>query len=171
MFQLHGGFTETGGDRCHFHGAVANRCRSIPQCFITCDVCFLFGRTGSGSPLHPGNLHPQQALAFPFRCHFNLFSLSLSFQISQIIAAIAVKLAFVDLHDPVYYAVQKITVVSDHDQGAFCIFQKGFQPFRHSAVEMVCRLVQDQNIRGSQKSADQSDPFALAAGKLCNILV
>ena len=78
----------------------------------------LLGGTGPGAPLDPRDFPAQDglALARPGLCH--LQPLRLQPQERLITSLIAVELSLVQFHNPVYHAVQEITVMGNHEKGA-----------------------------------------------------
>ena len=105
MFQLDGRFSEAGRDGSHLYGVVPYRSLGVAECFVAGDVCLLLCGTCSGTALHPCNLHAQKTLTLALGCHFNLLTLGFALEITEVIAAVAVQLALVDLHDTVDDAV------------------------------------------------------------------
>ena len=67
--------------------------------------------------------------------------------------------------------VEKVTVVRDHQQRQFRPREILFQPACHLQVEMVCRLVEDQQVRFRNQRIGQRDPFGLAAREIFCLLV
>ena len=55
----------------------------------------------------------------------------------------------------IHHLIQKETVMGYEDNGMFIGFHIFFQPFHRGDVQMIGRLIQQQNIRLLQKKADQ----------------
>ena len=129
-------------------------------------MSFLLGGSGSGSPLHPLQLNTQDILIFLIGCQFHIFPGSLCLQKSFKIRLIVIKFTFVNLYDPVADPIQKIPVVGHHHQCSFTPDQRLFQPQDHIAVQMVGRLIQQQNIAGCHQCCSQCHFLFLSAGQM-----
>ena len=60
-------------------------------------------------------------------------------------------------------------VVADQDEGGSRVLQFVFQPLDRHEIEMVRRLVEQQDVRLRRQDARQRRPSRLAAGKLCRV--
>ena len=67
--------------------------------------------------------------------------------------------------------IQKITVVCHHQQTQLGTFQITFKPLYHFQVEMIGRLVQNQQIRFGNQHIGQGHPFKLPARQRRNLLI
>ena len=67
--------------------------------------------------------------------------------------------------------VEEVTVVSDGNQSAGILCQVLFQPFHRLGVEVVGRLVKQQDVGLLQKQTAQSHATALASGQVFDQLV
>ncbi len=74
--------------------------------------------------------------------------------------------AILQFQRPPGHRIQKIAVVRDDQHRARIIPQVPFQPFGPFQIEMVGRLVQNQQVRLPHQFPGQSDPGLLPAGKL-----
>ena len=63
-------------------------------------------------------------------------------------------------------AVQELTVVADHDRRLWVLAQPRFEPERALEVEVVGRLVQQQEVGFGEKGGGQRHAHAPAAGEL-----
>ena len=63
----------------------------------------------------------------------------------------------IQLQDPAGYIVQEVPVVGHRDDGAFVLPEVLLQPLDRFGVEMVGRLIQQQNIRFLDQQAAQRD--------------
>ena len=91
--------------------------------------------------------------------------LLLLFDVTGIVAGVVVELTefeFVDLAD---YPVNEHPVVGDQDDGLGVFLQVAFQPLDRLHVQMVGRLVQQQDVRLDQQQLDEADLGLLAAGE------
>ena len=99
-------------------------------------------------------LHPFLIAAFFFH------------RVEAVIAGVKLRFAVFDLNDPVHGAVQKVAVMGDGHHGAPEFLDIGLQPLRSVKVQMVGRLIQQQNVRILQNQAAQVHPGLFSAGKL-----
>ena len=119
-----------------------SRRSSLARCFV------LLARQPR---FRPFEFHAQDALAFPFRGEFHLLALSFQFQKTGIVGIVAVHFSVADFEDAVRHFIQEITVMGDHKDGSAVIFQVILEPGEHRIVEMVCRLVEDQDVKIGRK--------------------
>ena len=74
-------------------------------------------------------------------------------------------LAAVELEDPAGDVVEEVAVVGDGDDGALVLLEEALEPRDRLGVEVVRRLVEQQQVgRGEQQPAERDAP-ALAAGE------
>ena len=99
-------------------------------------------------------LHPLLIAAFFFH------------RVEAVIAGVKLRFAVFDLNDPVHGAVQKVAVMGDGHHGAPEFLDIGLQPLRSVKVQMVGRLIQQQNVRILQNQAAKVHPGLFSAGKL-----
>jgi hypothetical protein len=84
-------------------------------------------------------------------------ALRLLFQVTVVIARIEISAAIPDLQDSLDRDVQEITVVRDEHKREGIAVQVLLQPIAGFKVQMVGRLVEQQDIRLGQKELGQSD--------------
>ena len=77
-------------------------------------------------------------------------------------------MATVQLHNARRNPVQKRPVVGDHDHAAFELNQQVFQPLDAVEIQMVGRLIEQQNIWQGHQSLTQRDAFTHAARQAGN---
>ena len=75
------------------------------------------------------------------------------------------QLAAIEMQDLIDRGVEQVAVVADHDHGARIIGQMVFQPQRAFEVEIVGRLVQQQQVGRRKQRRRQRHPHAPAAGE------
>jgi len=85
--------------------------------------------------------------------------------IEAVISAVELRPAVGNLDDPAHDAVQKIPVMGNHHHGAPEGVDIVLQPLGGVEIQMVRRLVQQQDIRVLQNQAAQIHPGLLAAGE------
>ena len=77
-------------------------------------------------------------------------------------------LAAVQFQDPSGHVVQEVTVVRHRDHRPLVLAQVRFQPLDTLGVEVVCRLVQQEDVRLLQQQAAQGHPAAFSAGEVAD---
>ena len=137
----------------------------IPQRLKALDVGLLLGRAGPCAAHHPGQILLVELRHLALRRQREVHSCLLGLQVLLIIARIAVYIGPVDLPDGGRHFVQKVAVVGDHHQRAAIALQLVLQPLDHLVVQMVGRLVQDQQIAWRQQCCCQGCSLALPAGQ------
>ena len=88
-----------------------------------------------------------------------------------VISHVAVQLLIVHMINQIDDAVQKGNVMGNQDKRVFVVIQIPFQPFNVNCVQVICGLVQKQNIRLLQKKLCQKHLGPLTARQLCHIPV
>ena len=76
-----------------------------------------------------------------------------------------------DLEDAGRDLIEEVPVVRDDDQRAAVAFQIALQPLEHADVQMVRRLVQQQDIRFLQQQGSHGQARAFSAGERADRLV
>ena len=82
-----------------------------------------------------------------------------------------IQLAFADFRDAVAHTVEKIAVMRDHHQRAAVFRQSAFQQGNGLRVDMVGRLVQQQQIDRTDQRRRQRNAFLLSARKRAHVRV
>ena len=80
-----------------------------------------------------------------------------------VVACVGNQLFVIDMHDVVAYVVQQVAVVADHENGVAEAFEMLGQPQHGLEVEMVRRLVEDQELRAEMHRARDRHTLPLAA--------
>ena len=86
-------------------------------------------------------------------------------QIFGIVSRIGLDVSRQQLRHPAAYPVQEVPVMADHQHGAPEILKVFLEPGDALQVQMVGRLVEQQQIRPGQQHPAQAEPRPLAAGK------
>ena len=107
------------------------------------------------------------ALALSRRSVDTLLTLS---QIVRIVAVVVVEAALLQFENVAAHAVEKIAVVRNHQQRAARRGQILLQPLGHLGIEVVGRLVQNQQIALAQQYACQRNTLQLTARKCAHSL-
>src|SRR5699024_1982686 len=96
----------------------------------------------------------------------NLEALSLLLQVGGVVALVWVQLAAVDLTDPARDVVEEVTVVCDGQDSAWVVFQVLFQPLHGLSIQVVSRLIEQQQVWFAQQQLSQGHAATLTTGKL-----
>ena len=75
----------------------------------------------------------------------------------------------IELEDPLGDVVEEVAVVGDRDDRARVLLQEPLQPVDRLGVEVVRRLVEQQQVGMAQQQATERDPPLLAAGELRDV--
>ena len=113
----------------------------------------------------PFLLARQRALMRLVLAAFLLEPLLLLHQPRRVVALVGNAAAAVELEDPAGDVVEKVAVVGDDEDGARIVAQMAFEPQHRLGVEMVGRLVEQQQFRLLQQQPAQRDAAPLAAGE------
>src|SRR3954451_16392648 len=124
------------------------------------------GLPGARALAHPFEFALQRApprlLLFSLLRQAGLFL----FEPARVVALERDAVAAIEFEDPAGDLVEEIAVVRHGDDGAGIILQKALQPRDRLGVEMVGRLVEQQEVRALQQQAAQRDAAALAARQI-----
>src|SRR5712692_4077290 len=69
------------------------------------------------------------------------------------------------------YPIQEKAVVTDRDDRSFKRVERFFQRFARRNVEMICRLVEHQNVYARINQLGQRESSLLSAGKIAHVFV
>ena len=98
------------------------------------------------------------------------YALIAFFEIVLIIATVAIDSPVVHFHHHIADAVEEVAVVGDHKQGAAGAFEVGFEIFNCVDVQMVGRLVHNEEVRLGGEHLRECDSFDTSAGKFLHRL-
>ncbi len=84
---------------------------------------------------------------------------------SVVIAGIERELAPLEMENVVDDVVEEIALVADHDEAAAIGLEERFEPERRLEIEMVRRLVEQQQVRLREQQSGEGDAHAPAAGE------
>jgi len=83
----------------------------------------------------------------------------------RVVAGVEGDAILFDVGDVVGDCVEEVTVVGDQQQGAAVVFQPGLQPDHRIQIQVVGRLVQQQQIGATHQGACQVQAHAPAPGE------
>ena len=89
----------------------------------------------------------------------------LGLEVGGVVALVRIGPAAVELEDPLGDVVEEVPVVGDRDHGAGVLLQVLLQPLHALGVEVVGRLVEQQQVGLLEQQLAQRDPAALATGE------
>ncbi len=115
---------------------------------------------------HPFELAFEGAAARRLLPAFLLETLLLLVEPARVIALVGDTAAAVELEDPPGHLVEEIAVVGHGHDGPGVVFQETLQPGDQFGVEMVGRLVEQQQIGPLQEKPAQCHPAPLAARQI-----
>ena len=106
--------------------------------------------------------------------HLKIKPRLLFIHIEGVVAGIEFRMAVHDFNNPLGYLIEKIPVMGDGQHRTLKGLDIALQPFHAAQVQMVGRLVQEQNVGFFQQQTRQIDPRLFPAGKavkgLCALL-
>jgi DNA-binding FrmR family transcriptional regulator len=94
-----------------------------------------------------------------------LLALGPAQQVGLVPALVEVPAATVELQHPRRHPIEEVAVVGDQDQPALEVEEPLLQPGHRPDIEMVGRLVEDEQLGRPRQHRGQRDPLDLAAGK------
>ena len=124
-------------------------------------AAFRLARLGAGA--HPLQLVGQALRQLLVALLLGGHTGGLGLQVRGVVALVGVEVAAVDLADPLGHVVQEVAVVRDGEHGAFVVVQELLQPQHAFGVQVVGRLVEQQQVGRLQQQAAQRHAAALAA--------
>src|SRR5476649_2551955 len=75
------------------------------------------------------------------------------------------------LENAVAETTKKLAIVGDEEHGPFEVGQRLDQHLLRGQIEMVCRLVENEEVRRIEKHASHDQPGLLAPGESADVLV
>ena len=85
--------------------------------------------------------------------------------VKAVVAAVKRRFPVLQLDNPFRRPVQKVTVMGNREDGSVKAVHVFFQPLRGVDVQMVCRLIQQENVGVLQNKPPQIDPRLFPAGE------
>src|SRR5689334_21413003 len=127
----------------------------------------MFGLAGPSlcTATEPGELLFYKLVAFVALDGTQFLLLSLFFEVVRVIPVKALHSASIYLKYAVSDAVEEVTVVRNQQQHAGVATQIVFEPLDRVGIEVVCRLIEDENVRFEDELVGQRHTLALAAGE------
>src|SRR5271165_6523070 len=133
------------------------------------DEFVVSGEAGLGGGRYPLALLGKSPLARYVLPALLLEALLLLFEPGRIIALIRNAAAAIELEYPAGHVVEEVAVVGDDEDRARVGAQMAFEPVDRFGVEMVGRLVEQQQVRLFQQQSAERDAAPLAARKRADV--
>ncbi len=165
MIDLHGLAAEARGQRTELHLAVLDDFVPVPERLKALNVRLLLGGPCPGAALHPRQILAVKRCHFPLRRGGRVEPLLFQLQKPRVVRVIPPDFSPVDLQNLIRDLIEEIAVVCDHQNRAAERNQKLLQPLNHLRVQMIGRLVENQQIRRRQNRCHQGSPLLLPAGQ------
>ncbi len=124
-----------------------------------------------GAHPHPFELAGERALAGVRLLLLAGQPLELLLEPARVVAAERDAAAAVELEDPLRDVVQEVAVVGDGDDRARVLVEEPLQPLDRLGVEVVGRLVEQEQVGVLEQEPGEGDAAALAAGQRRDIRV
>ena len=118
-----------------------------------------------GAHAHPLELAGERPLARVGLLLLARHALELLLEPAGVVAAERDAPAAVELEDPLRDVVEEVAVVGDRDDGARVLLEEALEPLDRLGVEVVRRLVEEQQVRVLEEQPAQRDAPLLAAGE------
>ena len=135
------------------------------------DTIFGFRSTGLRLTAHPFQLLTQQVIGSLYLRIHCLHTFLALLQVIAVVSFILEYLLTINFNDLTTYAIQEITIVCHHQDTDIGTAQVSFQPFSHFQIEVVGRLIEDDQFRVSDQDVGKCHPFQLSAGQMFHFLV
>ena len=129
------------------------------------------GLPGLGARAHPGELLRQPLLQLLVLAALDGEPLGLLLQVGRVVALVRVGAAAVEFEDPLGDVVEEVPVVGDGQDGALVVGEVLLEPQHALGVEVVGRLVEQQQVGLGQQQLAQRHAAPLATGQVGDRLV
>ena len=135
----------------------------LGQIIESINPTFTLGCTRFGHLSHPFQLPPKGIAILLSLTGFNLFAHRLLLYEIAVIPLIRIQNASIQLQYFIANTIQKITIVRHQQQRQIFIAQILFQPLNHIQIQVVGRLIQNQQIGHINQNPRQSHTLLLSA--------
>ena len=116
-------------------------------------------------PSHYDKLADQPYIeSYPLRADLSALKQELLFE-RGVVTAVRVRRAVLEVDDAIHHAIEELAIVRDQQQRARIFAQPGFQPQDGVEVEVIGRLVEQQQIRAAHERLRDVQTYAPAAGE------
>ena len=132
---------------------------------IASQTGLVLGLTGLGAGAHPLELGLHALGELGVAVALSLDTRGLGLQIRGVVALVGIKVAAVDLADPLGNVVQEVAIVCDGKHRALVVVQEVLEPQDRLGVQVVGGLIEQQQVGSFEQQLAQGHATALAAGK------
>jgi hypothetical protein len=147
-------------DRVELDGGVLGQ-----QLLVCGDAGAALGVPGAGCHAHPLELALEGAAAGRLLLLLDGQPGLLLLEPRRVVALERDAVAAVELEDPAGHVVEEVAVVGHGQHRAGVLVEEALEPGDRLGVEVVRRLVQQQQVGRAEQQAAQGDPAALATGE------
>src|SRR5437773_6808889 len=140
------------------------------EALVRLDACFALRLPRARRRPDPLELAREGSLSRRLLLLFVRQPLALLVQPRAVVALVRDTSALVELEDPAGGVVEEVAVVRHRDDAAVVAGERALQPRDRIGVEVVRRLVQQQQVRVRQKQPAERDATALAARERSHVL-
>ena len=116
-------------------------------------------------PLHRESQLLQLGLLLLILLHLQIKAGLFFIHVEGVVAGIEFSVTLCDFNHPLRHLIQKVTVMGNGQHRTLKPMDIAFQPFHTIQIQMVCRLVQQQDIGFFQQQTRQIHPGFLTPGK------
>ena len=134
-------------------------------------TCLALGLSGLRAGAHPLELALHLLGALRVLLAFHLEAGCLRLEVGRVVALVGIERATVDLADPLGDIVQEVAVMRDGEDCSWIVLEVLLEPEDRLGIEVVCRLVEKQQVRYLEKEPAEGDTPPLAAGEMRDRLV
>ena len=135
------------------------------QLLVGAEAGLALGLAGPRGQAHPFELARERALAGVDGLLLARQALQLLLEPARVVALERDAAAAVELEDPLGDVVEEVAVVGDRDDGARVLLEEALQPVDRLGVEVVGRLVEQQQVGVAEEQPGERDAALLAAGQ------
>ncbi len=149
----------------------ARSCGLAEQVLVGRDARLALGLAGARALPDPLELALQRALAGLLLTLLLGQTLLLLLEPGRVVALPGDAVAAIELEDPAGDVVEEVAIVGDRHHGALVVLQEALEPGDRFGVQMVGRLVEQQEVGLLQQQPAERDPPPLAAGERGHVLI
>ena len=132
---------------------------------IASQTGLVLGLAGLGAGAYPLELGLHALSELGVAVALSLDTRGLGLQIRGVVALVGIKVAAVDLADPLGNVVQEVAIVCDGKHRALVVVQEVLEPQDRLGVQVVGGLIEQQQVGSLEQQLAQGHATALAAGK------
>ena len=163
MIELDDRAAEAAALETDLHRRAVEVGRLIFHRFVARDARFLLRRARLCAAAQPLELVPEEILPLRLACLLALDARRFLLEERGVISRVRVGTALVEFENARRRVIEEIAVVRDHEQRALARGEILLEPGDRLAVEVVCRLVEQQQIGGLHERRREREALLLAA--------